>query len=183
MKRGFDETAGGGGGDDGFIGLVGLLMTLLILGALVAISLTVFDSGSTQPSPTNPLPTSGKPSGSSNSSIGVSAVESCNENATIVGTALAAYSASNNGQYPPTLTALASSANGGPYLHTVPTSRYYAITTDGKGDVLVALGKGEEGSDGAYATTPDTNAENYDTFVFGSGPLNGDNICAGARPN
>ena len=31
-------------GDDGVIGLVGLLMTLLILGALVAISLTVFDS-------------------------------------------------------------------------------------------------------------------------------------------
>ncbi|MGB9111765.1 MAG: hypothetical protein WCF24_03450 [Acidimicrobiales bacterium] len=100
-----------------------------------------------------------------------------------MGTALAAYSAVNNGQYPPTLTALADSANGGPYLHTVPASPYYAITTDGKGDVLIALAKGEEGSDGAYAATADTNAENYDTFVFGSGPLNGDNICAGARPN
>ena len=86
----------------------------------------------------------------------------------------------NNGQYPPNLTALASSANGGPYLHTFLASRYYAITTNGKGDVLVALTKGEEDSDGTYATTPDTNAENYDTFVFGSGPLHGANISAGA---
>jgi hypothetical protein len=183
MKRELDETAGARAGDDGVIGLVGLLMTLLILGALVAISLTVFDSASTGPSPTNPLPASGEPSASSNSSVGLSAVASCNEDAKIVETALAAYSAVNNGQYPPNLTALASSANGGPYLHTFPTSRYYAITTDGKGDVLVALAKGEEGSDGAYATTPDTNAESYDSFVFGSGPLHGANICAGARPN
>ncbi len=180
MKRGFDETAGGTAGDDGVIGLVGLLMTLLILGALVAISLTVFDSASTGPSPTNPLPASGKPSASSNSSVGLSAVASCNEDAKIVETALAAYSAVNNGQYPPNLTALSSSANGGPYLHTFLASRYYAITTNGKGDVLVALTKGEEGSDGAYATTPDTNSENYGTFVFGSGPLHGANICAGA---
>ena len=91
MKRGFDETAGGMAGDDGVIGLVGLLMTLLILGALVAISLTVFDSASTGPSPTNPLPASGKPSASSNSSVRPFGRSSCNEDAKIVETTLAAY--------------------------------------------------------------------------------------------
>ncbi len=177
MNRSARDT----GGEDGAIGLVGLLLTLLVLGAAVAISLAALGTGSSPPRTHNPLlvPTS-TTAGTAGGSVGESAVESCNVDAKIVESALNAYSAVNNGQYPLGLSVLATSTSGGPYLHSVPSSKSFTITTDGKGDVFVALARNEEGSEGAYAVNPGTHPENYDTFKYGAGPLRGRQICAGA---
>jgi general secretion pathway protein G len=71
-----------------------------------------------------------------------SSVAACNSDAKSVSTAVSAYEAHNNGNSPATIGALVASANGGPYLKTLPGDAYYLITLDSTGDVLVSLATG-----------------------------------------
>lgn len=105
---------------DGGFTLIELLIVIVVLGILAAV--VVFSLGSV---------------------VGKSAVAACQSDAATLNTAIAA-SYANNSVYPASQAVLATTANGGPYIQTIPANSHYAFSYTGTASTysLTVIGNG-----------------------------------------
>jgi type II secretory pathway pseudopilin PulG len=149
-RRQIRESAGKQGGDGlaiaGLvIGIIGLLLSVLAWGLILAVGSVVEKATSNQ-------------------------VAYCNADAASVETALQAYQAQNNDSYPPLLAPWSAASyttnysllttansNGGPWLRVAPSTSNYVIEYDGSGHVWVNSSGDFSVYNPAHAFSPDTN--------------------------
>lgn len=131
--------------------MVGMLITVIVLGIMVTIALNGLNhSSSTTTTSTIPGATTTTVPQTAGAGAQEAAISACEVNYQALETALDDYRALN-GAYPPAgVTWATSTANGGPYLQQWPTSPlYYDITWNGAQlNVLPKRGTMSHGSDG-----------------------------------